>query len=209
MCGVRSGVPGPELAGEELLGVVAPHPDRVVAEGPLERGRSVLLLAVRDDDRGVDVAHHEVGQLGARTLLAGTPSESWGHTWRRTRARAAWIFFNLPGVTSSRVRHAVGGDATGPSTLLWWRSTSMSAIASPPSASIDATSTRTRPLSWSGTKLRRNIALDSSAVRPVRSARSRVAMPPAWATTPTSSADTDKPADTKYGSPRSAPRRAV
>jgi hypothetical protein len=65
------------------------------------------------------------------TLLAGTPSGSWDQTWRRTRARAFWILFNRPGVTSSSARHTVGADATRPSTLDWWRSTSMSAIASP------------------------------------------------------------------------------
>jgi len=52
----------------------------------------------------------------------------------------AWIFFNLTPVTSSSVRHTVGADATDPSTPSWWRSTSMSAIASRPSASITATS---------------------------------------------------------------------
>jgi hypothetical protein len=81
------------------------------------------------------------------TLLAGTPSGSWDQTWRRTRARAFWILFNRPGVTSSSARHTVGADATRPSTLDWWRSTSMSAIASPPSASITATSVSTLPRS--------------------------------------------------------------
>lgn len=42
---------------------------------------------------------------------------------------------------------------------------------------------------------RRVIATDNCSVRPVRSASSRVAILPAWATTPTPSADTDKPAD--------------
>jgi hypothetical protein len=66
--GVRTGVPGAELAGEELAGVVAPHPDRVIAEGPLERRSRVLLLTVRDHDRGVDVEHHEIGQIGPGNL---------------------------------------------------------------------------------------------------------------------------------------------
>lgn len=49
----------------------------------------------------------------------------------------------------------------------------MSAIASPPSASITATSVSTWPRSWTGTNDRRAIAPDSSAVRPVRSASRR------------------------------------
>ena len=49
---------------------------------------------------------------------------------------------------------------TGPSTCLWWRSTSMSAIASPPSASRTARSTSTRPRSWTGWNERRFSALD-------------------------------------------------
>jgi hypothetical protein len=107
------------------------------------------------------------------TLLAGNPSGSWDQTWRRTRARAAAIFFNRAGVTSSRVRHTVGAEATGPSTDDWCRRTSMSAIASPPSAIIVATSTRTRPRSCTGLNDRRASALDNSAVSPTRSARSR------------------------------------
>ena len=31
------------------------------------------------------------------TLLVGSPSGSTDHTWRRTRARAVWIRFSLPG----------------------------------------------------------------------------------------------------------------
>ena len=149
---VRPGVPGTELRGEELLGVVAPHPERMESEGPLEGGRSVLLLTVRDHDRGVDIEHDQVvAQVGA-----GDPAgrDTAGTTGTRRGdgpepARSA-IFFNRPGVTASSVRHTVGGDATGPSTPDWWRSTSMSTIASPPSASITATSVSTRPRSWTG-----------------------------------------------------------
>lgn len=46
--GVRPGVACPEPGGEELNCVVAPDPDRVVAEGPLERRRCLLLLRVSD-----------------------------------------------------------------------------------------------------------------------------------------------------------------
>lgn len=98
------------------------------------------------------------------TLEVGTPASlpaSSAHTWRRTRALAVWILFIAAGVNSSSARHTVGADATGPSTEAWWRSTSMSEIASPPSASITATSTRTRPRSWTGVNDRRLSALDS------------------------------------------------
>ena len=71
----------------------------------------------------------------------------------------------------------------------------MSPIASPPSASITATSTSTWPRSWTGAKERRAVALESSLVRPVRSASILTAMLPAWATTPLPSADTDNPVD--------------
>jgi hypothetical protein len=71
----------------------------------------------------------------------------------------------------------------------------MSPIASPPSASITATSTSTWPRSWTGAKERRAVALESSLVRPARSASILTAMLPAWATTPLPSADTDNPVD--------------
>ncbi|GAB6987701.1 hypothetical protein JCM10369A_42270 [Nocardioides pyridinolyticus] len=58
--GVRPGVPGAQLRGEELTGVVAPHPERVEPEGPLERGGRVLLLAVANHDRGVDIEHDQL-----------------------------------------------------------------------------------------------------------------------------------------------------
>jgi len=43
------------------------------------------------------------------------------------------------------------------------------------------------------------IALDNSVVRTLRSARSRNATLPAWATTPTPSPETDRPADDEVG----------
>lgn len=49
------------------------------------------------------------------------------------------------GVHIGRRRYAVGSEATGPSKPTWLRSTARSAIASPPSASITARSTATRP----------------------------------------------------------------
>ena len=64
------------------------------------------------------------------TFETGSPASlvaSWDQTWRRTLARAVWIFFITVGVSSSSARHTVGAEATGPSTGAWWRSTSMSA----------------------------------------------------------------------------------
>lgn len=100
----------------------------------------------------------------------------------------------VPELVSSSVRHTVGGEATGPSAPAWWRSTSISAIASPPPASITATSVNTLLRSCTGVNPQRSIVLDNSAVSPDRSARNRVTTLPAWATAPTS-AETHKPAN--------------
>jgi hypothetical protein len=100
---------------------------------------------------------------------------------------------SVAGVSSSSARHTVGADATGPSTAAWWRSTSMSAIASPPSASSTATSTSTWPRSCTGRNEARAVAFDNAVVSPTRSASRRVATLPAWAITPVPSAVTDNP----------------
>ena len=54
---------------------------------------------------------------------------------------------------------------------------------------------KTRPRSCVGLNPRRDIAVDRASVRPTRSASSRVATFPAWATTPVPSADTTSPDD--------------
>ena len=80
--GVRAGVPGPQHRGEHLLGVVAPHPDRVVPEPALERGRRRLLLRVHGHQGGVDVQHHRLAEVGAGDLRgrhAGTCGELRPH----------------------------------------------------------------------------------------------------------------------------------
>ena len=128
------------------------------------------------------------------TRAAGTPPAS-SHTRALVRARAFSTRRSLAGVSSSRARHTVGGDATDPSTSSWWRRVSMSPIASPPPASMVATSTRTWPRSCPGTKPRLVNAPESSDVRPTWSASSRTAAPPACATTPTPSPETDRPVD--------------
>src|SRR5699024_11528690 len=76
-------------------------------------------------------------------LDAGTPPGRCDHTCRRVRARATWIFLLLPAVTSSRVRHTVGAEATGPSAAVRCHRTTMPGMDSPPSASITATSINT------------------------------------------------------------------
>lgn len=58
--GVRAGVAATQHTGEELAGVVTERHQRVIAEGPLERRRSLLLLAVADHDRGVEVDDQHV-----------------------------------------------------------------------------------------------------------------------------------------------------
>jgi len=147
---VRTGLPGPQHARQELGGVVAPHAEWVEPEGLLESGRawsfSEWAITIVASTSSTTVSPRSV----PATLLVGMEpcrSMSWVHTWRRTRARAAAIFFGRTPVTSSSARQTVGGEATGPSTPACWRSTSMSVIASPPSASITATSAGTRPRS--------------------------------------------------------------
>jgi len=99
-----------------------------------------LLLAVRDHDGGVDIQHDHVTKVCAgdrhrhrddrhRHREPASLLASCAQTWRRTRPLAVWIPFIAAGVSSSSARHTVGVDATGPSTGAWWRSTSMSEIA--------------------------------------------------------------------------------
>lgn len=63
--GVRPRSTGPQLRSQELLRVLAPHPQRVEPEGPLERGRRLFLLAVRDHDRGIDIEHDCRAEVGS------------------------------------------------------------------------------------------------------------------------------------------------
>lgn len=129
------------------------------------------------------------------TFEAGSPPGISPHTRARVAARAFSTRPSAAASSSSRARHTVGGDATATSTCPWWRSVSMSAIASPPAVSIVATSTSTRPRSYPGTKPRRASADESPSVSPTRSANMRTATLPACATTPVASPVTDNPAD--------------
>ena len=119
--GVGAGVPGPQRRGEHLLGVVAPHPDRVVPEPALERGRRRLLLRVRRHQGGVHVEDHRVAEVGAgdlrgrqrRHLRRAAPTRAGG-PWRGpSRPASSPRGSARPGSATPSAR-----DATGPST---WR----------------------------------------------------------------------------------------
>jgi hypothetical protein len=129
------------------------------------------------------------------TLLAGSPSGSGDHTWRRTLARAVSILVNRAGVSSSRVRHTVGGEATGPQHL--------SLVAQHVGIGDGLTTIgehqrhiheHLAPVMTRGNE-RRASAAPSSPVRAVRSANRLNPTLPQWATTPVPSPVTDKPAD--------------
>jgi hypothetical protein len=73
--GVATCVPAPQPGGEELAGVVAERHHGVIPEGLLERRRRLLLLAVADHDRRVQVDHQpgqrDTGSLSRRKRLTG------------------------------------------------------------------------------------------------------------------------------------------
>jgi hypothetical protein len=128
------------------------------------------------------------------TFDAGTAGSKL-HTRRRILARIFSTRFNAAGVTSSMLRHNVGGDATAPSSSDCWRSVSMSAIASPPAASI-IRHIHPHP----APVMNRHEAAAAQrrgqpAVRPTRSANSRRVTAPASGTTPGPSPVTDNPCD--------------
>ena len=64
------------VRGEKLAGVVAPHADRVETERLLERRCCLLFLGVRDHDRGVDVEHDDLAEVGAGDLRGREPSRA-------------------------------------------------------------------------------------------------------------------------------------
>ena len=76
--GVRPGVARPQARGQELGRVVAPHADRVVAEGALVRWRSMFFLAVGDHDGGVHIEHDGRSQVPSRTHRCGHPTGQVG-----------------------------------------------------------------------------------------------------------------------------------
>lgn len=98
---VRPGVAGAQHRGEHLPRVVAPDPERVVAEAALERRPSRVFLAVRGDQRRVHVEHDDIAQVGAGDPRGGDPARGVepGPTCRRTRARACSIRRRAAGVS--------------------------------------------------------------------------------------------------------------
>ncbi len=196
--GVGAGVPGPQLDREHLGGVVTPHPERVEAERLLERDVSLFLLTVCGDQRGVDVEHDHIAEVGVGDLRGRHPAGKIrkldpdvaadlrprpGHPFHRGRGQ-------LVQSTPHRRRrcHRSQHARLVPQHVdIGDRLTT--------SASITATSTSTRPRSWTGVNDRLRRTLDSSPVSPTRSANIRFATLPACATTPLPSPVTDKPAD--------------
>ena len=80
------------------------------------------------------------------TVGSGRPASARSsHARSRAAARACFNLSSVAGSTLSRTRQQVAGDATRPNRPGWFRCPARSAIASPPSASITATSTSTRP----------------------------------------------------------------
>jgi hypothetical protein len=69
--GVGPGVARPQPGGQQLGGVVTPHPQRMEPEAALERGRRTLFLAVGDDDRGIHVEHHHLTEITIGDLGGG------------------------------------------------------------------------------------------------------------------------------------------
>ena len=76
--GVRAGVPGAQHQRERLLGVLAPHPERVVAEPLLERDRGPFLLRVRRHQGRVDIEDDGVTEVGVGDLRGRHPAGQLG-----------------------------------------------------------------------------------------------------------------------------------
>ena len=91
----------------------------------------------------------------------------------RAPARAAGMPPRSTSPTESSTRRHIVSEATGPNTSRWWASVAMSPMHSPPSASITAISTSTRPGSCAICGVIRDAnTADNRAVILVRSARS-------------------------------------
>ena len=73
-CRVRACPACPQRGGEELPGVVAPHTDRVIPEGSFERRRRQLLLRVGHHDRGIDIQHDRLSEIGPGDLRSQNPA---------------------------------------------------------------------------------------------------------------------------------------
>ncbi len=140
-------LPGAQHAGQGFAGGVEEAQQRVVAERLLPGLGRRLLLRVADHDRGVHV-EHQPGDRRTRppSRTAAGRSRPPAPTPPPAPAPGRPAAGPAPRRRSpASTRHAVGSEATAPNSSGWLRSTARSAIASPPSASITARSTATRP----------------------------------------------------------------
>lgn len=149
--GVRASLPGTKHPGYELARVITPHPQGMEPEGFFHVGAAFSFSLWAITTVASTSKTTTSPKCVSATGLGGTPLGKCAHTWERTLALAAWSFRSLPALTSRKVRHTVSGDATDPHTSDWWRNTSISVIASPPSAIITAVSVSTPPRSCTGT----------------------------------------------------------
>ncbi len=76
--GVRARVPGPQHHRQRLLTVIAPDPERVIAEALLEGGGRSFLLRVGRHQGGVHVEDDGLAEVGARDLRGGQPAGQQG-----------------------------------------------------------------------------------------------------------------------------------
>lgn len=112
--GVRPGVACPELAGEELLRVVAPHPERVVPEGPLERGGRVLLPGVRDHNRRVDVEHDDAAGPGQTRVRRDRAEPAVVRRLHLCPDLVGHVFHRVQDCRRGRASGRCGGDGSVP-----------------------------------------------------------------------------------------------
>ncbi|MEY9834792.1 hypothetical protein ABH941_000003 [Streptacidiphilus sp. EB103A] len=191
--GVGAGVARSKEAGQGFAGVVQEARQWVVAEAVLVGGGDLFFLGVAGDQGGVEV------QDQARQVVAGGAGRGyWGSGLGGLHPGG--LAGGGPCCPQCGKRRGVGGgqyapggglEATVPNTAAWSRSRARSRMASPPSASITARSTATRPGSCPVPRgRRRRSALLNAPVRPVASARSASRREPAWLTAPRPSDET-------------------
>ena len=143
--------------------------------------RAVAAWGVGDEDLvdpGIEYpATVEHSSRPVSAACAQATSRAWARATRRRVSASS--------SSAASTRHAVGSDATEPNRSTWLRNTARSEMASPPSASITARSSATRPGSCPECRCRNDTnASDIAADKPVASARSTNSRAPAWPTTP-------------------------
>ena len=129
---MASGSPFPSGA------VVGPGGHRVEAEGLLPGRRGLLLLRVRDHDRGVQVDGDQAAVRAGRVRPRPAPRPAPGPRPARPGSPSAPAAG--PPASALTSRDTTGSDATGPASSGCSRSTAISARQSPPSATAAARS---------------------------------------------------------------------